>query len=144
MKVVLSFDRHRLHGGRGMSKDEIGGWFRGRIPEGWFTEAPAVQIDREETLVVGALPDVAAEEGESAQAQAAAREGRIRQFREDTRAARIRIAQEAEHRYRRKVSWGASCGDVTELFTTLSVPVMTRLRMPERAVLDTLVDAGVA
>jgi Arc/MetJ-type ribon-helix-helix transcriptional regulator len=33
---------------------------------------------------------------------------------------------------------------VEELFTTLSVPVMTRLRQPERVVLDTLVDAGVA
>ena len=30
------------------------------------------------------------------------------------------------------------------MFTTFSVPVMTRLRQPERLVLDTLVDAGVA
>jgi hypothetical protein len=30
------------------------------------------------------------------------------------------------------------------MFTTLSVPVMTRLRQPQRLVLDTLVDAGVA
>ncbi len=30
------------------------------------------------------------------------------------------------------------------LFTTLSIPVMTRLRLPERQVLDTLVQAGVA
>jgi hypothetical protein len=30
------------------------------------------------------------------------------------------------------------------LFTTLNVPVMTRLRMPERQVLDTLVEGGVA
>jgi hypothetical protein len=30
------------------------------------------------------------------------------------------------------------------LFTHISVPVMTRLRQPERQVLDTLVDAGVA
>jgi hypothetical protein len=30
------------------------------------------------------------------------------------------------------------------MFTTLSVPVMTRLRQSERRVLDTLVDAGVA
>jgi hypothetical protein len=30
------------------------------------------------------------------------------------------------------------------MFTTLSVPVMTRLRQPERQVLDTLVEAGVA
>ena len=36
------------------------------------------------------------------------------------------------------------CGDTSELFTPASVPVMTRLRQPERIVLDTLVDAGVA
>ena len=30
------------------------------------------------------------------------------------------------------------------LFTHIAVPVMTRLRQPERQVLDTLVDAGVA
>jgi hypothetical protein len=54
------------------------------------------------------------------------------------------IARQAEHRYRRKVAWGVRLGEVEELFTTLSVPVMTRLRQPERIVLDTLVDAGVA
>ena len=37
-----------------------------------------------------------------------------------------------------------ACGPVSEMFTTLSVPVMTRLRQSERRVLDTLVDAGVA
>jgi hypothetical protein len=31
-----------------------------------------------------------------------------------------------------------------KLFTTVSVPVMTRLRMPERSILDTLVAGGVA
>jgi hypothetical protein len=56
----------------------------------------------------------------------------------------MRIAREAEHRFRRKVSWGAECGGERELFTTLSLPMMTRLRMPERQVLDTLVEAGVA
>jgi len=71
-------------------------------------------------------------------------EGRIRRFREETRGRRIEIAREAEHKFRRKVSWGVTCADVTEMFTTLSVPVMTRLRQPERRVLDTLVDAGVA
>jgi hypothetical protein len=35
-------------------------------------------------------------------------------------------------------------GDTHELFTTHSAPVMTRLRQPERQVLDTLVAAGVA
>ena len=56
----------------------------------------------------------------------------------------MQIAAEAEQLFRRKVSWGAAVGDRRELFTTVSLPVMTRLRQPERAVLDTLVAAGVA
>jgi hypothetical protein len=56
----------------------------------------------------------------------------------------MRIADDAESRFGRKVAWGAECGEWRALFTSLSVPVMTRLRMPERRVLDTLVDAGVA
>ncbi len=39
---------------------------------------------------------------------------------------------------------GAACGGTRQLFTNLSVPVMTRLRQGDRQVLDTLVDAGVA
>ena len=38
----------------------------------------------------------------------------------------------------------AAVGGTRQHFTTLSVPVMTRLRQPERMVLDTLVDSGVA
>jgi hypothetical protein len=56
----------------------------------------------------------------------------------------MRVAQEAERRFGRRVSWGASVGSERRLFTTLSIPVMTRLRLPERQVLDTLVGAGVA
>src|SRR5215211_7148436 len=54
------------------------------------------------------------------------------------------VAGATQERYGRSVAWGAACGDQRELFTSLSVPVMTRLRQPERLVLDTLVDAGVA
>lgn len=54
------------------------------------------------------------------------------------------VAEEAQATFGRRVSWGASCGDVRQLFTTLSVPVMTRLRLTERTVLDTLVESGVA
>jgi hypothetical protein len=75
---------------------------------------------------------------------AAAREARTERFREESRDQRMRIAAEAERRFRRKVSWGAACGDQSRLYTTLSMPVMTRLRMRERSVLDTLVDSGVA
>jgi hypothetical protein len=127
-----------------MSVDEVRGWFAGRIPEDWFVEPPEVTVDREEILVVGKLPDVEVAKRASKEEVGAARAGRVSQHREDTREARMRIAQEAQHRFRRKVSWGARCGDVETLFTHLAMPVMTRLRMPERKVLDTLVDAGVA
>lgn len=122
--------------------DEIAAWLAGRLPDDWFAATPAVTVDREEILIVGSLPEPEVTGEDSTQRSAAA--GRIKRFREETRGARMRIAGEAEHRFGRKVSWGASCGEVRQLFTTLSVPVMTRLRQPERLVLDTLVDAGVA
>jgi hypothetical protein len=124
--------------------EEIRGWFAGRVPQGWFEGAPEVTADRDEVLVVGRLPDVALPKEASEQEAAAAREGRIRQFREDTRGERVRIAREVERKFDRRVSWGAECGDQRHLFTTLSAPAMTRLRMPEREVLDALVEAGVA
>jgi uncharacterized low-complexity protein len=123
--------------------EKVRAWFAGRLPGEWFTAAPDIQADREEITIVGVLPAPKAA-GSSDAERAAAAEGRIRRFREETRSRRIEIAQEAEHKFRRKVSWGVTCADVTEMFTTLSVPVMTRLRQPERRVLDTLVDAGVA
>ena len=123
--------------------DDAAAWFSGRLPEGWFIGSPTVTADREEIIVLGEL---AALEGdiEDDAARSAAEAGRIARFREDTREERIEIARQAEHRYRRKVAWGARLGGTEELFTTVSVPVMTRLRQPERLVLDTLVDAGVA
>ncbi len=124
--------------------EEIRGWFAGRLPGDWFAAHPDVSVDRDEILVVGTLPDPEMPEGSPPEEVAAARLARVDGFREDTRQRRIRIAQEAQHRFGRHVSWGARCGDVTKLFTTVSVPAMTRLRMAERRVLDTLVDAGVA
>jgi hypothetical protein len=79
----------------------------------------------------------------AAEADAAAA-ARARRFREETRDARIEIAREAEQTFGRKISWGVICDRHKVMFTTLSIPVMTRLRQPERRVLDTLVDAGVA
>lgn len=100
--------------------------------------------DRDEIQVVGTLaePDLPADP--SPEVRSTALDARIQGFREDTRGQRMAIADEAERRFGRKVSWGAACGDRRRVFTTLSVPAMTRLRMPERLVLDTLVEAGVA
>jgi hypothetical protein len=114
------------------------------MPGDWFTEPPSVRLDREEITVTGILDDPAVAEGATDAERAAAAAGRSRRFREETREQRIEIAKEAEHRFGRKVSWGVVCLGREVMFTTFSVPVMTRLRQPERLVLDTLVDSGVA
>ena len=117
-------------------------WIAGRLPESWFDGDPTVVVDREEITVIGHLAEP---EGQESEARAS---GRAARFREETRSERMRIADEAEHRYGRKVAWGVEVGSVEAperiLFTHIAVPVMTRLRQPERQVLDTLVDAGVA
>ena len=148
----------------GDSAEHVRGWFLGRLPDGWFAGQPEIQLDREEITVIGHLPPVRAAEAESGAATGAAAgtedaaaegaagsaeadaiaAGRSRRFREETREARIGIAHEAERLFGRKVSWGVVSEDRKVMFTTLSVPVMTRLRQAERRVLDTLVEAGVA
>lgn len=125
------------------SADDADAWFGGRLPDDWFTDAPQVTVDREEIVVIGELPALSDDYADDA-ARAAAEAGRISRFREQTRDERIEIARQAEHRYGRKVAWGTKLGGTEELFTNLSAPVMTRLRQPERLVLDTLVRAGVA
>jgi hypothetical protein len=126
--------------------DDAAGWITGLLPDDWFTGRPQVSVDRDEIVIIGTLAAPAhSEDGGASDAErSAAQHGRISAFREETRGQRIRFAQQIEHRYERKVAWGVTCGDTTELFTTLSAPVMTRLRQPDRQVLDTLVDAGVA
>lgn len=120
---------------------EIVAWFAVRLPEDWFNGEPSVRVDREEILVVGPLrvPDP-----DAAVSAAVERQDCIEAFREATRDRRMAIAAEAEAVWGRKVSWGVCCGEHDEHFTTLSTPVMTRLRMDEREVLDTLIEAGVA
>src|SRR6187455_2101436 len=108
-----------------MTKSELQGWFAGRVPDEWFTEAPEVAGDRDEILVIGRLAEPSAGKDADEAAKEAACTGRIQGFREDTRGARMRIADEAEHRFGRKVAWGAECGEVRVVFTNLSVPVMT-------------------
>lgn len=131
--VIMSAHTHKA----------IDAWFRGRLPDAWFS-AVDVHIDRDEILVVGTVSEPPLAEGEDAEARAAAGRSRIAGFREDTRQQRMAIASEAEHRFERKVSWGVRCGDVEQRFTVANVPVMTRLLFDERQVLDTLIDGGIA
>jgi hypothetical protein len=126
------------------SDDELSGWFAGRIPDDLYSGPPTITGDRDEILIVGSVPEPELPADATDSARQAARSARIGRFREETRDRRIGVASEAERLFGRKVSWGARCGDVEEHFTTLGVPVMTRLRLSDRAVLDTLIDAGVA
>jgi hypothetical protein len=126
------------------TESEVRAWLRGRLPADLFTGEPEVVVDREEITVVGPIAEPERREGDSDADHAAAIDGAIAQFRERTREQRIHVARELERRTGRKVAWGVSCGERRALFTHLAVPVMTRLRQPERVVLDTLVESGVA
>jgi len=125
-------------------QERLEGWFAGRLPEDWQVLPLEVTVDREEITVGLAVADVDLGDDASDAARTEAREGRARKFREDTREARIAIAQEAERRYEHTISWAVRVGDHAETWTSVATPVMTRLRQPQRLVLDTLVDAGVA
>jgi hypothetical protein len=102
------------------------------IPGGWFEGPPRLTVDDDEILIVGALD--AGGPGD----------GSPEAFREATRAARIEIADRVQPVTGRSVAWGVTTEDTTTVFTSLGVPVMTRLRIGEREVLDTLLAAGVA
>src|SRR5687767_2462285 len=126
-------------------------WLAGRLPDDWFTGPVEVIRDRDELLILGTLaaPDLGDDSGGDSgggdavdeTAHAVAARARAKSFRETSREQRIEIARELEHLSGKKVSWGVRVGDEEILFTHLAAPVMTRLRQPERLVLDTLVDA---
>jgi hypothetical protein len=137
----------RQAGGANEERPSTGGltgWLAGRLPGTWFEEEPVVSIDRDEIVIIGRVSAPELPDGADEATTAAAESGRITRFREDTREERMTIDREAQYRYGRSIAWGAEVGGTTTVFTNLSVPVMTRLRQPERLVLDTLVDSGVA
>src|SRR3954468_20359485 len=121
------------------SLEDVQAWFAGRAPDGWFTDPPEVTVDGDEILGVGRVSQPKLEADGEADARQVADLSRIDGFREDTRQQRMRIDSHAERLWGRKVSWGARCGEADHQFTTHSGPVMTRLRMSERHVLDTLI-----
>ena len=101
-----------------MDEKEFGsikGWFAGRLPDGWF-EGVEVTIEDDQIVVIGALPekDLPATSGPEEKEGAAA--GRIARFRDETRGDRIGIAQEAEERFHKFVTWGTTLGGVTKRF----------------------------
>jgi hypothetical protein len=101
-----------------MDEKELGsikGWFAGRLPDGWFTGVE-VAVEDDQIVVLGSLPEVNLGSGSSPEEKEGAAAGRIARFREETRGERIGIAQEAEERFRKYVTWGARLGGVTKRF----------------------------
>jgi len=99
-----------------MDEKELGsikGWFAGRLPDGWFTGVD-VTVEDDQIVVMGALPDAGL--GSTPEEKEGAAAGRIARFREETRGQRIGIAQEAEERFKKYVTWGATMGGVTKRF----------------------------
>ena len=119
-------------------------WLAGRLPDAWFVVTPDVTVDRDEILVVGTLPDL---DGEFSR-RGGSRRCRGRKNRPFPGGAPANSAWTSHARPRTGTagrSPGAPAfGGTEQLFTTVAAPVMTRLRQPERQVLDTLVDSGVA
>ncbi len=103
-------------------------WFGRRLPTGWTTGPPQIDLDREEILILLPLPD---EDGPAG-------------FRERTREQRIALGRSAEEQFGRKVSWGAMTPGGRQTFTRVETPVTAPLGLGERRVLDTLVAGGVA
>lgn len=118
-----------------VDRDRLADWFAASLPTGWFQGPPSIRHDADEILVIGDLGPPGA---------GLTHEQQIAAFREATREQRMAIADEAEARFRRTVSWGVACGGTEVRFTTVNAPAMTRLRLEERQVLDTLIEAGVA
>ena len=117
------------------SDAELADWFADACPEGWFAATPSVRFDTDEILVTGDLGQPGA---------GLDHEQQIVAFREATRDQRMEIADRAQSRFQRRVSWGVECGETEVRFTTVNAPAMTRLRLDERAVLDSLIAGGIA
>src|SRR5712691_6249961 len=100
-----------------MDEKEFGsikGWFAGRLPDGWFT-GTEVTLEDDQIVVLGTLPELK-NVGSTPEEKEGAAAGRIARFREETRGERIGIAQEAEERFKKYVTWGAKLGGVTKRF----------------------------
>ena len=91
----------------------IKGWFAGRLPDGWFTGVE-VAVEDDQIVLIGTLPELNL--GSTPEEKEGAAAGRIARFREETRGQRIGIAQEAEERFKKYVTWGAKLDGVTKRF----------------------------
>lgn len=118
-----------------VSAEQLREWFESELPDDLYEGELDVRFDADEIIVSGDI---------GAPGTGLTEEQQIVAFREATRDTRMDVAERAQPVFRRRVSWGAGCGDLNARFTTVNAPAMTRLRLEDRQVLDTLIDGGVA
>jgi hypothetical protein len=118
-----------------MHAEEIQTFIARRLPDELKAAPPEVRLYTDEIVIILTM---------AAPAPAAEAQAIISRVREESRSLRMQIARDLEQRTGLPIAWGLRCGEVEVLFTTRTVPVMTRLGRTERDVLDTLVAAGVA
>ena len=119
-------------------------WFDSHIDADWSAEGVRISTDDDEILAVVKLGTDDADLPEASDDKEIAIKRIARRFSKSTRQSRMAVADSAQELFERKVSWGVQAGEDTYLFTHVTAPAMTRLRMGERRVLDTLVNSGVA
>jgi hypothetical protein len=85
--------------------------------EHWAGHRPVtVTVEDDQIVVLGALPESELPQVSDEEREGAA-SGRIARFRHESRGERMLIAREAEERFQKNVTWGATLGGVTKRFT---------------------------
>ncbi|MSQ22357.1 MAG: hypothetical protein EXR53_03485 [Dehalococcoidia bacterium] len=119
-----------------MDRHEIRQWLNEHL-KGLYPEPVEASVVDGELLIMGRLAvDAEVSEDEA--------RNRINKHREESRPQREKLAQELQQLTGLAVAWGVRCGQGTGYFSSLRVPVMTRLGRAERDVLDTLIRGGIA
>lgn len=126
-----------------MGNDELVQWLAARLPEALLAAPPRLALYDDE-LVAVLSPLVPELESDDEDQRRGHERALIARLREETRPLRMRLAAELQPLLGRPVAWGMRLGGSEALFSTRTVPVMTRLNRREREVLDTLVATGVA
>jgi broad specificity phosphatase PhoE len=124
--------------------NELQAWLQERMPPNLLSAPPEVAVYDDEVVIVLPLMTVELDDALAGEARRMAERHLIARQREETRPWRMKLARELQSKLGRSVAWGMRTGESEALFSTRSVPVMTRLGRAERDVLDTLVAAGVA
>ena len=114
-------------------------WFDAHVDDEWGSEGIEITADDYEILAVVSVSTAEEELPDDDADKEIAIKRIARRFRSGTRQSRMSVAEEAQELFERKISWGIQAGEDTYLFTHVTAPAMTRLRIAERRVLDTLV-----